>query len=453
LDGINEPWLRAELTRHINYIKWDKHEQPSGSGVPDGLANAILNRQGEWAFSTAKGIITSPTLRRDGSVLATEGWDPVTELLVMGPLPPMPRVATKPTIDDARRAVGRLDDLLGEFPFVDGPSHSVALSGLITPVVRGALDCVPAHAAKAPAAGTGKSLLWDLAAAIAIGDAMPVISTGEDKQEFSKRVESQMLSGMALWSIDNVSVPIKGDAFCQAIERQNPNVRVMGGNQVRDCRNNWTTYITGNNLRVIGAATRRVIQAALDARTAYPEQRKFKGDPFGTVLRDRGRYIWAALTIVRAYLEAGQPGRLPWFGQTFGQWSDLVRSAVVWLGYADPVNSIDKIRASDPNTQARAALLQAIHLVYDKQRRFAAEMIRDAEAGLIIPRGKGQEDGVFCDNLQILKDAIETYIGKWPTAQHLGRKFNCDQDTITDGLVLRADEDTFDLRGIEIFVA
>jgi hypothetical protein len=224
LDGINEPWLRPTLTRHINYVKWDKNEQPSGSGVPDGLANGILNRHGEWTFPTVTGIITSPTLRRDGSLLAEEGWDADTGLLVMGPLPPMPPVATRPSKDDAVRAIGWFVELLAEFPFVDEPSRSVALSGLITPVVRGALDCVPGHAANAPAAGTGKSLLWDLSAGIAMGDAMPVISTGESQEEFSKRIESQMLSGMALWSIDNVSVPIKGDAFCQAIERTNPNV-------------------------------------------------------------------------------------------------------------------------------------------------------------------------------------------------------------------------------------
>jgi hypothetical protein len=35
--------------------------------------------------------------------------------------------------------------LLVEFPFVDLGSRSAALSGLIAPVVRGALKCVPAH--------------------------------------------------------------------------------------------------------------------------------------------------------------------------------------------------------------------------------------------------------------------------------------------------------------------
>ncbi len=89
---------------------------------------------------------------------------------------------------------------------------------------------------------------------------------------------------------------------------------------------------------------------------------------------------------------------------------------------------------------ARAALLQAIHLVYGTKPRLAVEMIRDVEAGVVIPRGKKPIDGVLNPNLQNLKGAIEAYIGggKWPNSQHLGRKFGCDQDQITDGLVLRA---------------
>ena len=112
--------------------------------------------------------------------------------------------------------------------------------------------------------------------------------------------------------------------------------------------------------------------------------------------------------------------------------------------YRDRFPGIVAIRATDPTTQARAALLQAIKLAYGDQPRAAAEMIRDAAVGLIIPRGKELKDGKGCPYLRNLKDAIEGYVGggKWPSAQHLGRKFNCDQDAITDNLVLRAAYDS-----------
>src|SRR4030095_782597 len=51
---------------------------------------------------------------------------------------------------------------------------------------------------------------------------------------------------------------------------------------------------------------------------------------------NRARLLVAALTILRAYCRAGRPTQnLGSFG-SFGGWSGLVRSAVVWLGLPDP---------------------------------------------------------------------------------------------------------------------
>jgi putative DNA primase/helicase len=101
LIGINEPSLKPTLTQYINYFKWSKDEEPVGCGVPGDLVSSMLSRQGMWSFPAVTGIISAPTLRPDGSVLAVEGWDQRTELLVMGPLPQMPPVPAKPSKDDA----------------------------------------------------------------------------------------------------------------------------------------------------------------------------------------------------------------------------------------------------------------------------------------------------------------------------------------------------------------
>ena len=65
------------------------------------------------------------------------------------------------------------------------------------------------------------------------------------------------------------------------------------------------------------------------------------------MLADRGRYIAAILTIARAYRVAGSPGKLP-PRLSFDEWSDNVRSALVWLGWPDPDESIKAVRAADP---------------------------------------------------------------------------------------------------------
>jgi putative DNA primase/helicase len=210
------------------------------------------------------------------------------------------------------------------------------------------------HSVSAPKAGTGKSYLFDTSAGIILGDAMPIIAAGVNVEEMEKRIDAQVIEGVGVWSIDNVSrFVLGGDGLCQAVERPMYKPRVLGKSEMRERRNTWTIFATGNNLRFKDDITRRVLRAGMDAKMERPELREFKANPFERVLADRGRYLWAALTVVRAYQVAGRPGRLPRIGDTFAEWSDNVRSAIVWLGYDDPVLSMEAVRADDPSRRAR----------------------------------------------------------------------------------------------------
>ena len=127
---------------------------------PHDIASNLLTRDGEWKFPKLAGVITTPTLRGDGSILSAPGYDAATGLLLVDP-PPMPAIPKRPSRDDALASLDLLDRLLDEFPFVDPPSRSVGLSTLMTSVARGAMQVVPMHAADAPEAGSGKSYLFE----------------------------------------------------------------------------------------------------------------------------------------------------------------------------------------------------------------------------------------------------------------------------------------------------
>jgi hypothetical protein len=146
--------------------------------VPPDIAARIAALPNEWRFPPLAGIIGTQTLRPDGSLLAESGYDPATSYLLFDP-PRMAPTPSEPTRERSLAALNLLDRLLDEFPFVfdaakykqaDNPSRSVALSALMTPVLRPALPpAVPLHVFKAPAGGTGKSYLADLASALATG--------------------------------------------------------------------------------------------------------------------------------------------------------------------------------------------------------------------------------------------------------------------------------------------
>jgi putative DNA primase/helicase len=274
-----------------------------------------------------------PTLRPDGTILQEPGYDPKTRLILIDP-PPLPDIPQRPTRKDALAAQAALDELLVEFPFADEPSRSVARSALMTPVVRGAMSVAPMHVARAHAAGSGKSYLMDVSAAIATGQPCQVIAAGRDEAETEKRLATCVLSGNPLVSIDNINGELAGDFLCQVIERPIVSPRVLGRSEQPRLVNRITMFATGNNIRLVGDLTRRSIVCSLDAKVEQPELRAFKGDPIGQVLADRGKYVAAILIIVRAYIAAGQPDKRPRLGSLRHGRTPCARP---WSGWAAPI--------------------------------------------------------------------------------------------------------------------
>jgi hypothetical protein len=309
---VEAPNMRDLLREAAAWRKYDGRSKGLvPADVPPEVALSILTRQRRWTFPTITGVTNCPTMRPDGSIFSRPGYDPATGLLLVG-LPPMPPIPDEPTLDDARGALTLLKELLVDFPFVDVDlvDMAVALSALITPVVRGAFKVTPMHCASAPAAGSGKSFLFDLAAAIATGQRMPVMSAGASEEELEKRLGAVLMTGQPLISIDNVNGMLRGDALGQAIERHLLEIRILGRSEHVQIEAGGTSiFCTGNNIAIAGDLCRRTITTTMDPKEDRPELRKFKGDPFERILANRGVYIASALTICRAYFVAGRPGK------------------------------------------------------------------------------------------------------------------------------------------------
>jgi putative DNA primase/helicase len=344
---IAAPYLRGELCKVAHWKRYNIRQQDwTPTNPPDHVVQLILARYGDWKLHPVSGVITTPTLRPDGTLLTTEGYDQATGLYLMSP--PKLSLSPSPSKEDAQEALKLLDGLFGEFPFVDRPSRSVALSALLTTVARGAFPVAPMHVASSPMAGSGKSYLWDTVAVIASGQLCPVMTAGPSAEETEKRLGSALMRGQALISIDNVNGELSGDALCQCIERPRIQIRILGKSHLVDIDKRGTTVLaTGNNLTLTGDVVRRSLRGLLDPKIERPEERQFKGNPVAMVMADRGRYIAAALTVVRAYILAGRPNVAARLA-SFEGWSDIVRSPLIWLGRDDPVKTIDKTRQEDP---------------------------------------------------------------------------------------------------------
>ena len=339
-------------------------ERPNKKGAliridpPKEVVEQIGAMVGHWPFPPLAGVIGTQTIRPDGTLLLSEGYDEATGLYLMAP-PQLPPVPDRPERKHAETALALLADLLSEFPFSDKTSHSVAISMMMTPVLRGALaPAVPMHVVTAPQPGTGKSYLQDTASVIATGECCAVIALAPKEDETEKRLISAALGGFPIIAIDNVNGILTGTFLAQVTERPIMLLRPLGGSPNVRIPNVFTVFANGNNLTATADLVRRTLRCSLDSDLENPEDRQFSRNPVAMIMEDRGKYVAACLVIARAYLASGSPDKRPRL-PSFGAWSDLVRSALVWLGCADPVASMDLSRADDPTRQARTAMFDA----------------------------------------------------------------------------------------------
>lgn len=362
---VDEAFMVRLLCRNIDWFRPDgrvKNGPMPGFrkiDAPDKIARAILKSAGDWPFKVVAGILNAPTLRHDGSILSQPGYDSRTHLYLQSSVA-LPAIPEHPTRAQAEEALTLLTDLMTEIPFVNESSKSVALSMMLSTVARTMFEVAPAHGARAPTAGTGKSYCADIVSAIVLGERCPVISVSEDNDgETEKRIIAKAMNGDQIINLDNVNGTLGGDTLCQLTERPTCDLRPLGSSKIVRVENRSIVFFNGNNVRVKGDMTRRVLIAELDRKMEKPAEYEFKNNPVKTVLADRGKYIAACMTILRAYQAAGAPKQSFPPMNSYGEWSACVRSALVWLGCADPCLTVQKARDEDPELQKIAAFCSA----------------------------------------------------------------------------------------------
>jgi hypothetical protein len=119
---------------------------------------------------------------------------------------------------------------------------------------------------------------------------------------------------------------------------------------------------TGNNVQIRTHADtfRRILPIRLESPYQNPETRTgFKHeDLIGHVKAHRPRYVWAALTLLRAFFVSGAGPTLKidsWGSYT--DWSSVVRKTIVWLGLDDPYKAHHALTQRSDRTSAGLDML------------------------------------------------------------------------------------------------
>jgi hypothetical protein len=321
-------------------------ERPMADGTwksvscPERLANNILRHGNSPNFRPLAGIARAPFIRSDGSVCDEPGYDARSQTLYI-PNADFPELPGRVSEDEARDALAVLLDPFSEFPFATGSARSAFAAHILTEAARVALDRVPMFTYSAAFAGTGKSLLSEMAATIVHG-VEPSLRDWVDDQEMRKTLFASAVAGDRSVQFDNLPKghKVRSATLCKFITGRISTERVLGETKVITVPNLAVVSISGNNISPVGDLARRSLVIRLDADmpSADLKARTFRiEDLRHYVLEHRVELLTAALTVIRGHQQSGQKGPTPM--QSFDRWSKFVRNALLWLGMDDPLET------------------------------------------------------------------------------------------------------------------
>ncbi len=419
--SVTLPNLRERLSRLAVFERLNRKEELVSVAPPQPLVAAVADR-GEWTgVPPVTGIIETPSMRPDGSIIAEQGYDAATGY-IYAPQREYPRIATAPTLADARAALGELCEPWQDFPFRAEADRYVPIAAVLTLVCRPAIvgPC-PAILFDAPARGSGKSLLTKAVTTISQGRESSPMSWPPDNAELEKVLSAYALRAASVITFDNVVGTFGGPSLDKVLTAgDRVDLRVLGKSETPSLSWRAVVLANGNNLAIGGDTSRRVLVCRIEPTCERPEElTNWRIPDLVTWCREHHpRLVAAALTVVRAYVVAGRPKvDLPGWG-SFENWRDLIGAALVWAGGADVMQTRPTVAGvDDEETGSLRVIVELLPMLCPE-----GTMTKSLVATLYpaLTRGEGRPP----DTWDPLRDAIETLAptkpGFPPTAQKLG---------------------------------
>ena len=361
-DGRAKDWMRCDPpARHVAVL-FDSISYPH---LP------VLN-----------GITRQPYFRQAGTLMTSAGYDVATGMFGVFDTRAF-SVPEHPTRKQAMEALEVLKDLLKEFSFASEHDLAAALAAMLTASIRASLSVAPMFHVRAHMVGSGKSYLCELITAFATPQRGTPTNFPADDEECRKLLLAEFLRAPAVVEFDNLTSDLLAHkSLCTALTSEFMSGRILGLSRTATVSTRALFLSSGNNVGPVKDMIRRCITINLSPQCEVPAARTFdRPNLLAEVLHERGRYVSAALTIVRAWMVAGKPKNECKSMASFGEWSDLCRQPLLWLGLQDPTASVFVAIAEDPDRETLARFLWAWHGVFGKTPAMVRDAVRHANAG------------------------------------------------------------------------
>ncbi|ONH34297.1 hypothetical protein BL254_17320 [Protofrankia sp. BMG5.30] len=381
------------------------------------------------------GIVGSPVLRPDGTLLQTAGYDAKTGLF-FAPKVELPWVPAEPKLLEVAEAQKFLcETLLGGFPWVAPADRAnylgLLVSNILRPYVR---TLTPFGLITATTQASGKTILSE---GIGLLYGQRVLPWPETESELRKAITSALGEAASVLVFDNLREGTVIDSPNLALLLTTPewSDRRLGTNTTVQIANDRLWLGTGNNLRLGGDIATRTVLVRLDPKMPHPEERTgfaiphldlWVKDPANqrTVLRH-------LLVLVMDWIASGAP-RAEHVMRQFTPWARAVGGFLAHHNIDGFLANVDEVRAMDDEDNEWEVFLGQWHRKFESKPKTAAQIRASADID-IDNHGRPHDPWEGC----FLADER----GGVPSAKSLGRTLRGQVGRFHGPYVLRRGED------------
>lgn len=371
----------------------------------DLLENILIAGSDLWTYPVLDRIVTTPVFATDGSLRSEPGYHPASRSLYC---PPddlvVPKVKKKPSKADVEEAKRIVSELFQDFDFVGEADIAHAWAMLLQPFARELIrGATPLYSVQAPKQGTGKTLLVQSALAPAIG-VVDSFAAPHGDEAMEKVLTSVFREAAPVVFFDNVDRTIHYPSLASALTKPTWSGRVLGVSTTTNDLINCIFVLTANNPTFSDDMKRRTVPVNLDAKVEDPSQRVgFTHSLPAWALKNRGDLVWAACTLIAAWVAAGRPApadATPVLGG-YGAWRRVLGGVLHQIGVEGFLSNLKDSRAEKTpeqetfeaicdfalanygedcpwmvNDLAEALFVQDVELQFSKGYRDTAELAR-----------------------------------------------------------------------------
>ena len=387
---------------------------------PNVLAAATAGK--EWPnVPVLAGIIGTPVLRRDWSLLQAPGYDPASGLY-LAPTVAVPIVPERPS----RRQVAAAQTfvtgtLLGDFEWEDDASLANYVALMVTPFLRRPLRALaPLFIVSASAPSSGKSLLTALTGLLT--GQQVYAWPGDDEAELEKLITSTFRQETGAVIFDNLpeGEVISSAKLAALLTMPVWSGRILGTSATGSWSNDRLWMATGNNLRVGGDIASRSVSIRLKPAAPHPEERTGFAIPDlqGWIMNpaNRVKLLERLLILVADWVAAGTPRdtSIPAMRQ-FTPWAQGVGGFLAHHGITGFLGNLSALRSMDEADQRWAVFLAAWLDRLGTAAVRPSDVLADVGDGFDQPAGPWDGDFIADDHGRYPRKA--TVLGTWLSGQ------------------------------------